>query len=69
MSRLLVSRAYSDFCSTGSIPGFCAMCQLRNHVTRVMGSVGGTVRPVPIVQNIRGSVFMLLQLYYCVKSL
>ena len=33
------------------------MCELRNHITRVMSSAGA-VRPVPIVQNIRGKTFL-----------
>ena len=43
------------------------MCELRNHVTRVMSSVGGAVRPVPIVQNIRGNVTVTESM--CILSL
>lgn len=54
--EVMVLLKITDSCFLGSVPGFCAMCELRNHITRVMGSVGGAVRPVPIVQNIRGKV-------------
>lgn len=38
----------------GRAQGFCAMCELQCHIQRVMNQSGGMVRPVSIVQNLRG---------------
>lgn len=41
--------------SLGRGQGFCAMCELQSHVQKVMNhQSGGVVRPMSIVQNLRG---------------
>ena len=35
--------------------GFCALCELQRHCTRAFNASGGIVRPVPIVQNLKGT--------------
>lgn len=41
----------------GQFQGFCAMCELHRHITRVMNTSGGVVKPIPIVQNLKGSFY------------
>ena len=36
-----------------SVSGSCALCQLQDHVTRVLSASGGSVRPAPIIQHLK----------------
>ena len=37
----------------GHQSGSCALCQLQDHVIRVLGTSGGSVRPAPIIQHLK----------------
>lgn len=46
--------------SLGRGQGFCAMCELQSHVQKVMNQSGGVVRPMSIVQNLRGEAAAII---------
>ena len=35
------------------VSGSCALCQLQDHVSRVLSTSGGSVRPAPIIQHLK----------------
>ena len=41
------------FVYPGTIPGFCAMCELQAHIGKVFGPSGVALRPAQIVQNLK----------------
>ena len=45
--------------SSGHSQSFCAMCELQKHTQRVMNTSGCVVKPVPIVQNLRGVLSLI----------
>ena len=46
-------RLMQVFVCPGTISGFCAMCELQSHISRVFGPSGVAVRPVQIVQSLK----------------
>ena len=36
-----------------SVSGSCALCQLQDHVTRVLSASGSSVKPAPIIQHLK----------------
>jgi len=54
-ARIVVTLTAHFSCSpAGRTQGFCAMCELERHSTRAFNTPSGVMRPVPIVQNLKG---------------